>query len=46
MLSINDHPDMREVFDGLNIDTAKIKYTVGNSEASRSLKQELIITNY
>lgn len=46
MLSINDHPDMREVFDGLNIDTVKIKYTVGNSEASRSAKQELIITNY
>jgi len=45
-LSINDHPDMREVFDGLNIDTVKINYTVGNSDASRSAKQELIITNY
>ena len=46
MLSINDHPDMRKTFDGLNIDTANIKYTVGNSEASRGTKQELIITNY
>ncbi|ENX46659.1 MULTISPECIES: DNA adenine methylase [Acinetobacter] len=46
MLSINDHPEMREVFAELNISTTLIKYTVGNSEQSRRLKQELIITNY
>ncbi len=46
MLSINDHEDMRTVFDGLNIATTKIKYSVGNSGAGRDVKQELIITNY
>lgn len=46
MLSINDHEDMRAVFDGLNIETTKIKYSVGNSVQSRGQKQELIITNY
>ncbi|MBK0063956.1 MULTISPECIES: DNA adenine methylase [unclassified Acinetobacter] len=46
MLSINDHPEMREVFAELNISTASIKYTVGNTEQSRQTKQELIITNY
>lgn len=31
MFSINDHTDMRAVFKSLNIDTTKIKYSVGNS---------------
>ncbi|ADX03014.1 DNA adenine methylase [Acinetobacter baumannii] len=46
MLSINDHEDMRAVFDGLNIAMTKIKYSVGNSGTGRDQKQELIITNY
>ncbi|MDO7521179.1 DNA adenine methylase [Acinetobacter baumannii] len=46
MLSINDHEDMRTTFDGLNIVTTKIKYSVGNSGSGRDEKQELIITNY
>ncbi|MDR8450162.1 adenine modification methytransferase [Acinetobacter baumannii] len=46
MLSINDHEDMRATFDGLNIATTKIKYSVGNSGSGRDEKQELIITNY
>lgn len=46
MLSINDHPEMREVFAELNISTTLIKYSVGNTEQSRQIKQELIITNY
>ena len=46
MLSINDHEDMRATFNGLNIATTKIKYSVGNSGSGRDEKQELIITNY
>ena len=46
MLSVNDHVDMRRVFQKLQIDTAMIQYTVGNTKQSRSHKQELIITNY
>ncbi|WP_336932905.1 DNA adenine methylase [Acinetobacter bereziniae] len=46
MLSINDHPDIRDAFSDLKISTTKINYTVGNCGAGREQKQELIITNY
>lgn len=46
MLSINDHPDMRELFKDFTIDVAKIKYTLCKDQSGRSQKQELIITNY
>ncbi|MDR7653727.1 DNA adenine methylase [Acinetobacter junii] len=46
MLSINDHPDIRNLFSNFNISTTKINYTVGNSGNGREQKLELIITNY
>ena len=46
MLSINDHPDIRNLFNDFRISTAKINYSVGQVGASREQKQELIITNY
>lgn len=46
MLSINDHPDIREIYKAFNIQQTEISYTVGRKTASRSKKQELIITNY
>jgi DNA adenine methylase len=46
IITVNDHPDMRRVFAGLNICTAPIKYTVGTA-ASRSAKRtELIIRSW
>ncbi|RSN84439.1 DNA adenine methylase [Acinetobacter baumannii] len=46
MLSINDHPDIRDAFADLTISTTKINYSVGKVGAGRGEKQELIITNY
>lgn len=46
MLSINDHPDIRNLFSDFNISTTTIKYSVGQVGAGRDQKQELIITNY
>lgn len=40
VISINDHPDIRSVFDGLHIETRPIKYTVGGGsgiEATEAL---------
>lgn len=44
ILSVNDHPDMRDVFQGLTTETAKIKYTVGGGRGQN--RQELIIKNW
>lgn len=46
MLSINDHPDIRNLFSEFKISTTQIKYSVGSSGSGRDVKQELIITNY
>ncbi|MGG6502520.1 UNVERIFIED_CONTAM: DNA adenine methylase [Acinetobacter baumannii] len=46
MMSINDHPDIRDLFSDFNISTTTIKYSVGQVGVSRDQKQELIITNY
>lgn len=45
IISVNDIPEMRLAFDGLAIETAEIRYTVGGSgRASKS--GELIIANF
>lgn len=46
MLSINDHPDIRAIFNGFNIKEVDISYTVGKSNKGREKKKELIICNY
>ncbi|MCX4026935.1 DNA adenine methylase [Endozoicomonas sp. SM1973] len=43
VISINDHPDIRQVFDGLDINEVKINYTVGSNNRKQS--KELIICN-
>jgi DNA adenine methylase len=46
MVSINDHPDIRRVFDGLVIHDLEIKYSVGNNNGSPDASKELVITNF
>ena len=45
IISVNDHPDMRRVFDGLPLRDVPITYTVGGSGASAEVA-ELIIGNW
>ena len=46
IISVNDHPAMREVFDGLHVDTIDIHYTVGGAGAGKGKDaQELILWN-
>lgn len=46
MISINDHPDIRRVFDGLHVEHAELAYTVGLASAARASAGELILTNW
>lgn len=47
MVSINDHPDIRQAFEGLHIlDGVGIKYSVGNNHGDPAQSQELVIMNY
>lgn len=43
ILSLNDHPEIRRVFDGFHIETVPIQYTVGLEAASR---HEVIISSW
>lgn len=43
IISINDHPRIREAFDGLYMETIDIRYTVGGGAGSEA--QELLIWN-
>jgi len=43
VISVNDIPEMREVFKGMKMVTADIRYTVGGNGGS--MKKELFITN-
>jgi len=43
MISVNDIPEMRRAFDGLNMESVVIYYTVGGGRAER---KELIIKNW
>jgi len=44
LLSINDHPEIREVFKNHNIKKVSLKYTVGKNNGCEA--QELLISNY
>ncbi len=47
LLSINDHPRMREVFAGFRFEEQPITYTMGNGTAGKGAKrQELIIRSW
>lgn len=45
MVSINDHPDIREVFKDFSLLEVDIKYCVGGG-VNNSVAQELVITNW
>jgi len=44
ILSINDHPDIREVFRGFKIEPVSLKYTVAKGKLVKG--RELLVTNY
>lgn len=48
MVSINDHPDIRRVFNGhiIHDHNLGIKYSVGNNHGEARETSELVITNY
>jgi DNA adenine methylase len=45
ILTINDHPDMRKVFEGFRMEVVKIKYTVGGNNRGVD-RQELVIMSW
>lgn len=45
LISVNDIPQMRQIFGGLNVKSAAIKYSVGGSKSQGDTVSELIITN-
>lgn len=47
MVSINDHPDIRRVFEGFNIECADIRYSTSNQRRTKAdVSRELVITNW
>lgn len=46
IVSINDHPDIRRVFDGLTFYELDITYSVGSNRAGSKASKELIICNW
>lgn len=46
VISVNDIPEMRMVFDGLVIESVDIKYTVGGGGRGYDSKSELLIRNF
>lgn len=46
MVSINDHPAIREAFNGLTMMELDIKYSVSNAHGTPQTSQELVIMNW
>lgn len=46
MVSINDHPDIRQAFNGLHMLGLDIKYSVSNTHGAPGASQELVIANW
>lgn len=47
MVSINDHPEIRRVFEGFEMQKVAIKYSTGNGrDAKKEVSNELVITNW
>lgn len=44
MLSLNDHPDVRKIFDGFAIEREQVRYSIGGMDKSK-LVGEVIISN-
>ena len=46
LISVNDIPEMRKAFDGLQMDRVEITYSVGGAGRSKAKSGELIIRNF
>lgn len=46
MVSINDHPDIRQAFDPHHMSGLDIKYSVANRQGQSDTSRELVITNW
>ena len=47
MVSINDHPDIRRVFEGFHFETTEIRYTTTNQQQTKAeVTGELIVMNW
>jgi DNA adenine methylase len=47
MVSINDHPDIRNCFSGFRLHETKLRYSNGRSDTAKSKERgELVITNW
>jgi len=47
LLSLNDHPEVRRIFNGFKFQRVTLKYSIGASTASRSKERgEVLIQNY
>lgn len=46
ILSINDNPDVRDVFAGFEMLELKVSYTIGKKPSSRGKRGELLVSNF
>ena len=47
MVSINDHPDIRRVFEGFHFETVDIRYSTANQRQGKAeVSGELVIMNW
>ena len=46
LLTINDHPQVRDWYKNFNIKEVKVNYSVSKENKARGKYKELIITNY
>lgn len=46
LLTINDHPQVREWYQDFNINEVEVNYSVSRDQSARGKYKELIITNY
>lgn len=46
MVTINDHPEVREWYKGFNMEEVQVAYSISREQKARREYGELIITNY
>lgn len=46
VVSLNDHPDMREIFTGFPVESVEITYTVAGEQEHRADRRELVIFSW
>ena len=46
LLTINDHPNVREWYEGFNFKEVQVQYSISRAAEGRKEFRELIITNY